>query len=176
MKFILSLTILLLAAGFAAAADPEVATPLREGETSTVVSAPDVDVNRAELKALEDGDLPDGEAVIYTREDALALPAERPVSPLMADIRVALDEERTRHAELEARFRAAVDERQALEIQREIETLARDTELRILRIQADHARLAARETVAESIEAVIAEMMAPRPTPRPQYRPAPDNH
>jgi len=176
VKFILSLTILLLAAGFAAAADPEVATPLREGETSNVVSAPDVDVNRAELKALEDGDLPDGEAVIYTREDALALPAERPVSPLMADINIALDEERTRHAELEARFRAATDERQALEVQREIETLARDTELRILRIQADHARQAGREAVAECVEAAIAEMMAPRPTPVPQDRPAPVNH
>ncbi len=174
MRIILSLTILLLAAGFAAAADPEVATPLREGETPVAVPAPDVDVNQAELKALAEGELPEGEAVIYTRDEVQLAP-ERAVSPLMAELRAALDAERVRHDELEARFHAATDERAALEIQREIETLARDTELQILRIQIDHARRAGREEVAQAAEAAIAEMTAPRPTPQPQDRPAPVN-
>jgi hypothetical protein len=175
MRFILPLTILLLASGLAAAADPEVAVPLREGESPAAAPAPQVDVNRAELEALADGELPEGEVTVYTREDALAVPHEQPVSPMMAEIRAALAEEEARRTELAADFDAATDERAALEIQREIETLARDTELRILRIQADHARLAGRGAVALEIEAAITEMTAPRPTPQPQDRPAPVN-
>ncbi|MBU0742662.1 hypothetical protein KKA85_14760 [bacterium] len=176
MRIILSMTVLLLAAGLAAAADPEVAVPLREGETPIATPAPALDLNRAELKAVEDGGLPEGEVVIFTREEAQAAAAARPVSPLMSEINAALDAERTRHTELEARFRAAPDERAALGIQREIEALARDTELLILQIQIDHARLAGREDVAQRIETAVAEMTAPRPPRQPQDRPAPVNH
>jgi len=175
MRITLTLTILLLAAGFAAAADPEVAPPLREGETPAVAPAPQVDVNQAELKTLENGELPEGEVVIYTRDEALAASAEQPVSPMMAEIRASLDIERTQHTELETRFQATTDERAALEIQREIEALARDTELQILQIQIDHARLAGREDIAQTIEAAVTEMTTPRPAPQPQDRPAPTN-
>ncbi len=176
MKLILSVSILMfLVAGFAAAADPEVVKPLREGETPTATPVPELDVNQAELKAMEEGGLPEGEGVIFTSDEAQAAATDLPVSPMMAEINAALEIERAQHAELEARFRTASNERAALEIQREIEALARNTELQILQIQIDHARLAGREDAALRIEAAVTEMTTPRPPRQPQDRPAPVN-
>lgn len=176
MRFmLLAIVLLFLATGIATAADPEVVAPQREGDTPNITPQPELIVNQAELELLKTGDLPAGNPVIYTREEELAPQATRPDSPMMVEIRAAMEAERTSRTELLARFDATRDEHAAMEIQRQIETLARDTELQILRIQVDHARLGGREDLALRIETAIAQMTAPRPPLQPQDRPAHEN-
>jgi hypothetical protein len=60
-----------------------------------------------------------------------------------------------------------------LELQRQIEQIHRDTELGILKLQADHARRAGDEETAQKIEAAIALAAAPPPVVEKAARPAP---
>jgi hypothetical protein len=101
-------------------------------------------------------------------------PAAGRPSALMTEIRAALDAERDRVVALDARVRACTDRRQALALQREIESVKRDTEVTLLRIQATHARRAGRTALADRLEAAVAEMLAPPPpAATPVVRPEP---
>lgn len=85
------------------------------------------------------------------------------LSPCMQAIQAMLDGEAARLAELETGQKAAVGEGALLELQREIERVKEETELQILRVQADFARREGRLEQADQIEAALAEMTAPRP-------------
>jgi hypothetical protein len=153
----------------ALAADP--ATPTRSGsadenlpQTQAEVNTPAIPENQAEIEA---GVVPEGGAPAVEKSAAPVL------SPLMLEIQAALAAEQARVADLEARFAAAADEASALAIQKEIEQIKVETELSILRLQAEHARQEGRVEQAAQIEAAIAEMMNPRPAGIPIERPAP---
>ena len=113
---------------------------------------------------------PATEAVVESATDsaAEALPAGAaprspvPLSPCMQAIQAVLDHEAARLAELETGQKAAVEESALLELQREIERVKEETELQILRVQADFARREGRLEQAAEIEAALAEMTAPR--------------
>ena len=113
---------------------------------------------------------PATEAVVESATDsaAEALPAGAaprspvPLSPCMQAIQAVLDHEAARLAELETGQKAAVGESALLELQREIERVKEETELQILRVQADFARREGRLEQAAEIEAALAEMTAPR--------------
>jgi hypothetical protein len=99
----------------------------------------------------------------------------RKLHPMAADMRAAVEHERTSLAELSRRFRAASSPEAALAVQREIERVKHETELTLLRIQADYARRAGLAGVAARIEAAIEEMTRPAPSrldPRAPDRPA----
>jgi hypothetical protein len=97
------------------------------------------------------------------------------LSPMLQEIKVLWETRQAERAALEEQFRMAGDEATALAIQREIEELMVQTELSILRIQADHARREGRIADAEKIEAAITEMTSPPELPPPPERPAPAN-
>ncbi len=148
--------LLLLVAGVAFADQPPIPP-----QAATI---PDLPENAAELKALENGEL--------TLPDAV--PAERPLSPMMVEIQGALAEQQRQVAALDARFAETSDETAALAIQREIEQIKQDTELAILAIQARHARAAGDEDLAQRIDAAIAAIQNPPPPPAPAVeRPVP---
>ena len=93
------------------------------------------------------------------------------LSPMMQDIQAVVEQSRTQAQELESRVALASDEESILAIQREIEELAQETELEILRVQVRHARLDGREELATKIEQDIADIQNP-PVVRVQiYRP-----
>jgi hypothetical protein len=117
---------------------------------------------------------PAGAAPVGVTPAPVPQPAVSRSSALMTEIRAALDAERDRVAALDARVRACTDRRQALALQREIESVKRDTEVTLLRIQATHARRAGRTALAERLEAAVAEMLAPPPpAATPVVRPEP---
>lgn len=99
--------------------------------------------------------------------------APSPRSALMCDIMAVFDAARAQVEELEAKAKAAQDEMEFLSIQREIERLHRDTELRILQVQADHLRREGHLEAAKRIEAAIAEANTIRPAAKLVDRPAP---
>jgi hypothetical protein len=92
---------------------------------------------------------------------------------MAAELAQTLEAERTALSELQARFDVAANEREALAIQREIEQLKTATEIALLRIQAKHARLKGRETVARRIDAAIEEILHPPVIRNPVVRSAP---
>jgi len=97
----------------------------------------------------------------------------RPLTPLMADIRVVMDRESEQLAGLEAERAKAPDAQAALEVQRRIEKLKQQTEIDLLRVQAVHARRAGKTALAQRIDAAIVELTQPRPRFEPVDRPAP---
>lgn len=101
------------------------------------------------------------------------LPAARHPSPMMLEVRAALERERERTETLRARLRERPGGQEALALQREIERVKLDTEVAILRIQAGAARKAGRTAQAERLEAAAADLLAPPPATAPVARPAP---
>ena len=99
--------------------------------------------------------------------------SHRRLSPMAAELAQAIEAERDTLSELQARFDRAASEREALAIQHEIERLKTATEIALLRIQAKHARLKGRETVARRIDAAIEEILHPPVIRNPVVRPAP---
>ncbi len=95
----------------------------------------------------------------------------RRLSPMGAELAQALEAERTALRELQARFDRAPNEREALAVQREIERVKTATEIALLRIQAKHARLKGRETVARRIEDAIEAILHPPVIRDPAIRP-----
>ena len=176
MKTLVALTGLLLLIAVAAAppcaladdpAPPAKSGPADASATQSRAPAgiPDLPENQAEIEA---GLVPDGKAVEAQKSDAA--PA---LTPLMAEIQAVLADEQTRVAELEARLSSSLDEGAALALRRQIEQIKVETELNILRLQAEHARRAGQDEQAAAIEAAIAEMLSPRPAGVPSERPAP---
>jgi hypothetical protein len=111
---------------------------------------------------------PDG--VETTATEAAAPRGPESLSPCQQAIRALLDREAAQLSELEARVPAAVDGAAFLSLQREIERVKQDTELQVMRTQAQYARLEGRVEQAERIEAALAEMAAPRPAAAPTER------
>lgn len=99
--------------------------------------------------------------------------ARRPVNPLYPRIAAMLETEREQLAALRTRKAGTRDDEMAMAIQREIEQIKTQTELGILRLQAEHARKQGKAAVAEGIEAAIRQMTQPAQRLQPMSRPAP---
>jgi len=84
----------------------------------------------------------------------LELPLED-LPPHLRAIREVLDERAAALTELEARYEAATSDTQALEIQREMHELKRDTELELLNAQLDVARLEGNVDKVEELEFIL---------------------
>lgn len=113
---------------------------------------------------------PDPEGVETTAAATVAPRAPESFTPCQQAIQALLEQEAARLAELEARVPAAADAAAFLSLQREIEQVKQDTELQVMRTQAEFARLEGRVEQAERIEAALAEMAAPRPAAAPTER------
>ena len=87
---------------------------------------------------------------------------KRPRTPMDVELFRVLDQQRETLAALRTRFRDAKDDRAALAIQREIDRVKRDTEISLLRIQADWAKRAGRTEAASQLEAAIEQILHPR--------------
>ncbi len=105
------------------------------------------------------------ESATEARPAEAASRATAPLSPCMQAIQAVLDQEAARLAELEVRVKAAAGNEAQLALEREIERVKEDAELQILRVQADFARREGRVEQAAMIEALLAEMTAPRQAP-----------
>jgi propanediol dehydratase small subunit len=127
----------------------------------------------AGLAGPEDPTPPAGEGA--TGEATTVPPPAAEPSPLMRDIQAALDAGDAAVAALERQLAQATDERAALALQRQIEDLRVGVEIRIMEIQARHARQDGRPEQAAAIEAAIAAMTAPRPRGIPVERPLPND-
>lgn len=85
----------------------------------------------------------------------------RELSPLMTEINTALEETRQEVAALKLQYKAAVDEKEAMEIMREIARVKRESRVEMMRIQLRHARLAGNDELVLELEAIITKMTAP---------------
>lgn len=95
------------------------------------------------------------------------------LSPMVAEMYAAIDEQRAKVAALRAELAQARGSERALGLQRELSAAKRETELRLLRIQAGHARREGRLEVAGNLEAAISAMTSPPAGREPVARPAP---
>lgn len=95
------------------------------------------------------------------------------LSPMVAEMYAAIDEQRAKVATLRAELAQARGTERALELQRALSAAKRGTEVRLLRIQADHARREGRLEVAGNLEAAINAMTTPLAAREPAARPAP---
>ena len=119
--------------------------------------------SRAQAQAEPMKSAPDSPAV--ASEDG-STPArivpKRPRTPMDVELFAILDRQREALAALRTRFKDAKDDRTALAVQREIDRLKRDTEISLLRVQADWARRAGRVEGARRIEAEIGQIQNPK--------------
>jgi hypothetical protein len=99
--------------------------------------------------------------------------APAPPTPMLAAINAVLLEERALVAELATRLTTAPDDEAALTLHRAIEQAKADAELRILGIQADHARREGRLEAAVELEAAIAAFGKVEAAPVVEQRTAP---
>jgi len=83
------------------------------------------------------------------------------LSPLHQRIQAVLQAEQVKAVSLLDRIARAHDNSQLVQLQRELEALKRDTEIEILRLQADYAREQGRIDQAVEIEAAIATILNP---------------
>ncbi len=86
------------------------------------------------------------------------VPAETNVSPEMVAIRAALAEGRIQLDGLSTQLAAATDDQAAFALQKEIEQAKTATELRILGIQAAHARERGLTELANELDAAMAQV------------------
>lgn len=105
-------------------------------------------------------------------ELAPRLPAHL-MSPMVAEMFTALDEQRAKIARLRAELSQARDGARAFELQRALSAAKQETEVRLLRIQADHARRDGRLEVAANLEAAVLAMTSRVPARENATRPAP---
>jgi hypothetical protein len=168
------LSLLAMLALPAVAADPKPATstpatPAESGQAGAGEprggSAPNLDVNQAELLEKSTAELP-------VHPDLLD-PERRGANPLMESIDRVVADADLRLAELQARLDRETDDLAALEIVRSMEQVKIQTELDILAVQASFARQNGREDIAQDIEGAITRMTTPRPVRQPVDRPAP---
>jgi hypothetical protein len=102
-----------------------------------------------------------------------AVRAPAHLTPMMAEIQAALEANREAVAYLAARFRAAADETEAMELAREIRSIKLEGRLGVLRIQLRYAQEEGRTEAAAELESAIERMTAPPRTGTPIPRPAP---
>ncbi len=111
-----------------------------------------------------------------SRVPAEGVTAVRPpvkLSPMMAEIQTTLEASRLAVAELSVRFKAAGDEREALDLATRIASAKLEGRLEMLRIQLRYARDEGREEAVTELEEAITRMTAPPRTGQPIARPAP---
>lgn len=97
----------------------------------------------------------------------------RLMSPMVVEMFDAMDEQRIQVRALKAELARTHEPALVFELQRRIALAKQAIELRLLRIQATHARREGRVEVARSLEAAILALTTP-PEPRePAERPAP---
>lgn len=99
------------------------------------------------------------------------LPAHR-LSPMMAEIFAVIDAQRAKVAALRAERGKGPGGLRSLELERALSVAKHETELRLLRIQADYARREGRLEAAGQLEAAITAMSAPAVSSGPVARPA----
>lgn len=109
-----------------------------------------------------------GEATVLAPQ----LPRER-MTPMMAELHDALAAERTRLAALRAELARARGTTREAAAQRALAAAKRETEARLLRIQADHARREGRLEVAARLDAALAALHTPPAAREAAQRPAP---
>lgn len=95
---------------------------------------------------------------------------DRPLTPMMKEIRTVFDAEKKALAVLESRLASASTETEVMVVMKEIERVKVETELQILGVQAVYARRAGRIEQADKIKAEIQRMRSgpPRPTQQPR--------
>lgn len=151
------------------------ARPERGAAPSKTDSAPAekgavLEINRAELEDALQAGLPEGVELA----GPLHAP-DRPVSPMMLEIRGVMDAAQAESELLHQRFAAASNEQEALAVQRELEKLMQDSEIEILHVQARYARERGDQELADEIESSIAKILEPevpvarKDRPRPQF-------
>lgn len=157
---------LLALAGSAFAADPEVKEATRPQDQSPIPT-PNISINQAEIEAGTLPEAPDADK---------SGPTERPLSPMMVEIKAALDASKAQVAELSARASAAPDHDSQMAIHREVSQIKQQVELDILAIQARYAREKGDEALALQIEEAIDTILnPPAPTAPTEPRLAPLN-
>ena len=97
----------------------------------------------------------------------------RELSPLMTEINAAMEAARQEVADLKLQYEAAVDEKEAMEIMREVAKIKRESRVEMMRIQLRHARLAGNDELVIQLEEVIIRMTAPPVKGTPIARPVP---
>jgi hypothetical protein len=100
-------------------------------------------------------------------EGAAKAAAERPLSPMMAEIHALIAAQEISLTDLREQLATAADEQQAMALRRQISLLKQLTQLEILRVQVRFARQAGREDTAQRLEAAIAQITDPPPAPPP---------
>ncbi len=101
-------------------------------------------------------DSPAGETLTMEQD----IPRDQ-LSPVVAEIFAALDEEQARIRQLKDELAATKDPARAFELQRAIVAAKQGAEARMLRIQADHARRENRADVAAELEGAIQSLTTP---------------
>jgi hypothetical protein len=101
-----------------------------------------------------------------------AAPAERPLSPMMAEIEDALAATRETVAELGDLYRATTDQAAALSLLERIREAKRAGHVEIYEIQLRYARQEGRRETAAELEQVIAGLTSPPRRGEPRPRPA----
>lgn len=166
---IAALLLIATVAVYAAATEPDPVAPERAEPVRTdeeIVrpgSHGDLEVNKAEI---EEGKLDADSALDGDRKPAK--------SPLMTAIDAVMQNSRDRIVLMQADLEKQADPDAALAIQKQIENLKVETELNILRLQADDARARGDEELAQEIDESITFMTTPQPKKTPVDRPAPD--
>ena len=96
-----------------------------------------------------------------------------PLSPMMQAIKAAWAENEVTRLHLTEAVDHAPNATEALKAQRALEESLRDFEIRVLRIQADYARLEGNAAKAEEIDAAIRRILSPPDLRNASDRPAP---
>ena len=96
------------------------------------------------------------------------------LSPMQREIQAVVDSSRLAEAALQAEFRLAQDDGGALAAKARIARLQRQTQQRVLEIQARYARLAGRQDLLRQIEASLAALLEPAERRRVQTIVRPD--
>lgn len=97
----------------------------------------------------------------------------RLMSPMVAEMFDAMDEQRVQVRALKAQLSRTHEAARVFELQRQIAQAKQAIELRLLRIQATHARREGRVEVARSLDAAILALTAAAEAREPAERPAP---
>lgn len=134
----------------------------------------DLPENQAEAAAIAAGELKlvRPEAPAGTTAEAPTVEAARAARRAALDAVLAGQDARVQ--ELAGRL-AAADSRAALEIQREIEQVKKETGRRLLEVQLEMATNAGDQATVENLQAAIADWDAPLPVRQPVERPVPHN-
>ena len=153
---VLPVLLILLLAAFAATADPD--------PTSEPTKVPTVEDTKA-------GSGTAGRTQILPVAGT-TLPRSAP-SPMVAEIKQLLADQKLQVAELQGELQRAADGEHRIELLQQIHDLKVTTEVDILRVQLRYAVAEGRSETAAKIEDAIDTLTHPRTTPAPEPRPRP---